>query len=261
MLYYVFKLTVPRQTVAFIEIEIMIGITTPTPLEILQSKSLSMAVQNEIFKLILQGEFNVGEKLSEAALATRLGVSRGPVREAFRALEEAGLVTLSKNRGVFVKEFTAEDVRELYEVRVGLDQMVGRILAPMITDPQLQELQSHIALMDESLANEDLAGYFPQNIHFHERIVEMTGNKKLLSVYRRTTNEMHLMRRRSIVNGGGKLLSNDEHQSIVDALATRDGEIAARVMGDHGTAGYRRLLESRSLENTTPGKTPIRMTA
>jgi len=214
-------------------------------LEILQSKSLSMAVQNEILKLILQGEFDVGEKLSEASLANRLGVSRGPVREAFRALEEAGLVTLSKNRGVFVREFTAEDVRELYEVRIGLDQMVGRILASRITDAQINELRSMIAEMESSLADEDFARYFPQNIAFHDRIVEMTGNQKLLAIYRRITNEMHLMRRRSILSGGGKLISNEEHQDIVDALATRDPETAARVMGEHGTHGYRRLLETR----------------
>ncbi len=219
-----------------------------------------MAVQNEIFNLILQGEFEVGEKLSEAALATRLGVSRGPVREAFRALEEAGLVTLSKNRGVFVREFAADDVRELYEVRIGLDQMVGRILAPRITDENLQELQSLIAQMEESLVNEDFVKYFPQNIRFHDRIVEMTGNQKLLGLYRRITNEMHLMRRRSIVNGGGKLISNDEHQAIVDALATRDGEKAASVMGEHGAAGYRRLLEAQEITTTT-SKSPVRMTA
>jgi phosphonate utilization transcriptional regulator len=235
--------------------------TTPTTLEILQSKSLSMAVQNEIFKLILQGEFEVGEKLSEASLASRLGVSRGPVREAFRALEEAGLVTLSKNRGVFVKNFTLENVRELYEVRVGLDQMVGRLLAPRITDVQLNELQTLVAEMDESLAAEDFVRYFPQNIHFHERIVEMTGNQKLLNVYRRITNEMHLMRRRSIVNGGGKLISNDEHQAIVAALTTRDGEYAARVMGDHGTAGYHRLLESRVPSSAETVETDARIRA
>jgi phosphonate utilization transcriptional regulator len=226
-------------------------LTTPTALEILQSKSLSMAVQNEIFNLMMRGEFEVGQKLSEAALATRLGVSRGPIREAFRALEEAGLVLLSKNRGVFVREFTPDDVRELYEVRIGLDQMVGRHLAPRVTDAQLSELQSLIDQMDDSLAQEDFARYFPQNIHFHDRIVEMGGNQKLLNVYRRVTNEMHLMRRRSIVHGGGKHLSNDEHRAIVKALSTRDAEQAAGVMGEHGTTGYRRLIETSKTPNAS----------
>jgi phosphonate utilization transcriptional regulator len=213
-----------------------------TPLEILQSSSLASVVQNEIVKLIMQGEYGLGEKLSELSLATRLGVSRGPIREAFRALEEAGLVTISKNRGVFVRQFSADDVRELYEVRVGLDEMVGRLLAPRISEAQLQELRGLVDAMEASLAREDFLAYFPQNIQFHDRIADMTGNRKLLGLYRRLTNEMHVIRRRGIVSGGGKLVSNQEHRDIVAALATRDGASAARIMGDHGRAGHRRLL-------------------
>lgn len=215
-----------------------------TPLAILKSNSLSNAVQAEIFQLFLRGEFAMGEKLSEAALAERLGVSRGPVREALRALEEAGLVTLTKNRGAFVREFSREDIHDLYELRIGLDRIIGNILAPRMSDASIAELRGWIARMEESLVSNRLADYFPQNIAFHDRIAEMTGNRKLLQLYRRTTNEMHLMRRHSIVSGGGRLLSNEEHEAIVDALATRDGALAARVLGEHGSAGYQRLRES-----------------
>jgi DNA-binding GntR family transcriptional regulator len=70
---------------------------------LLQAHSLTSAVQAEIERLILCGELSPGAKLTEAALAERLGVSRGPIREAFRSLEETGLVRLEKNRGVFVR--------------------------------------------------------------------------------------------------------------------------------------------------------------
>lgn len=223
-----------------------------TPLAILKSNSLSNAVQAEIFQLFLRGEFAMGEKLSEAALAERLGVSRGPVREALRALEEAGLVTLTKNRGAFVREFSREDIRDLYELRIGLDRIIGSILAPRMSDASIDELRGRIARMGESLAENRLADYFPQNIAFHDRIAEMTGNSKLLQLYRRITNEMHLMRRHSIESGGGRLLSNEEHGAIVDALATRDRVLAARVLGEHGSAGYQRLRESWERDPARP---------
>src|SRR5438552_7799690 len=75
---------------------------------LVQSNSLPNLVQQELERMILTGELPAGAKLTEAALAERLGVSRGPVREAFRALEEVGLVRLEKNRGVFVRQITIE---------------------------------------------------------------------------------------------------------------------------------------------------------
>src|SRR5437764_7733 len=86
---------------------------------LVQSSSLPALVQKEIERMILAGDFAAGAKLNEVAVAALLGVSRGPVREAFRALEESGLVRLEKNRGVFVRQISVEDADEIYEVRAG----------------------------------------------------------------------------------------------------------------------------------------------
>ena len=76
---------------------------------LLQSNSLTMVVQQEIERAILAGEYRPGAKLNEAALALGLGVSRGPVREAFRMLDEAGLVRTEKNRGVFGRDIPSDE--------------------------------------------------------------------------------------------------------------------------------------------------------
>ncbi len=211
-------------------------------LQILRSESLPKAVQAEIMRLILEGEVGPGDKLTEADLAARLQVSRGPVREAFRALEEAGLLRLTRNRGVFVRQMDREQATELYEVRAGLDEMVGRILAPRITAEQVAELREFIKEMDTASSRNDPDGYFPRNIRFHDRIVEMTGNTKLLEIYRRLMNEMHLMRRRSLFQGGGILVSNEEHSEMVEALASGDPEKASRMLREHVMRGQARLL-------------------
>ncbi|HYK12544.1 MAG TPA: GntR family transcriptional regulator, partial [Burkholderiales bacterium] len=86
-----------------------------SPLEILQNQSLTMLVQNEIERMIVGGELGAGAKLSENSIAMRLGVSRGPVREALRGLEQTGLVRVEKNRGVFVRQLSLDEADEIYE--------------------------------------------------------------------------------------------------------------------------------------------------
>src|SRR5882672_361521 len=216
--------------------------TRASALEILQSKSLPDAVREEIHRLILDGTYEPGDKLGEAELACRLGVSRGPVREAFRGLEEAGLVRQTKNRGVFVREVSADEANELYVVRAGLDEMIGRLLAPGITAANLRELRSLVEQMDASSARRDMRKYFPLDTRFHDRIAEMAGNRKLLEICRRIVNEMQLFRRQSILRGGGLQVSNHEHRAIVAALASHDGGEAGRTMHGHVMRAHGRLM-------------------
>jgi len=210
-------------------------------LNLLKSKSLTAAVKDEISSLILSGQLVAGQKLTEQELAERLGVSRGPVREALLGLEEAGLVRLAKNRGMYVREISAEEAGDLYEVRAGLEGWAGRILAPKITDAQVAQLRAMVAEMSESIVRNDLNAYFPQNIRFHEVIVEMTGNVKLVMLYRRIINEMHLIRRHELAASGMRR-SVQEHADIVSALETRSGVHAAAVMEAHVLGGRERFL-------------------
>jgi DNA-binding GntR family transcriptional regulator len=115
---------------------------------LLQSHSLTSAVQAEIERLILAGDLAPGAKLTEAMLADRLGVSRGPIREAFRILEEAGLVRLEKNRGVFVRSIPLQEAMEIYDLRAMVDESAGRALAERITPDQLKQLRTMVEQME-----------------------------------------------------------------------------------------------------------------
>ena len=98
----------------------------PRPtIALLQSSSLTGLVQAELERLILSGELVPGERLPEVALAARLGVSRGPLREAFRMLEEAGLVRTEKNRGVQVRDVPLDEAIEIFDLRAAMDELVG----------------------------------------------------------------------------------------------------------------------------------------
>src|ERR1700692_941435 len=124
--------------------------TSASTFELLRSLTLSGLVQDEILRGIKTGELTVGAKLNEIELAERLGISRSPVREAFRALEEAGLVRLEKNRGVFIRDLSDEEATELYAVRAGLDEMAGRLLAPRVTTEQLKKPKKLVTQLETS---------------------------------------------------------------------------------------------------------------
>jgi phosphonate utilization transcriptional regulator len=212
-----------------------------SPLQILRTRSVFDLVREEILRLIKTGELVAGDKLNELTFAKHFGVSRAPIREAFRALEEAGLVKLEKNRGVYVRAITKPEAHELYELRAWLDEMVGRLLAPRITAAQLAELNDWLARLAEAASRGDMAQYFPMNIGFHDRLVEMTGNATLLEFYRKLIDRMHLLRRRNFAVTYGSQASQAEHRAIVEALTTGEPTRAGAVMRAHVTNGYRRL--------------------
>jgi phosphonate utilization transcriptional regulator len=211
-------------------------------IELLQSESLTSLVQREVERRILSGEFLPGEKLNEEALAVKLGVSRGPVREAFRALESSGLVRMEKNRGVFVREVSLEEADEIYEVRAGIDELIGRLLARRIKPAQIAELRDLMKKMQQAAKARSVADYHPLNVRFHDRLAELTGNRTLLAHYRRLVNELHLYRRETLARGADSFpISTREHAEIVEALAKGDGERAGNLMYEHAMESRDRL--------------------
>lgn len=209
----------------------------------LQSSSLTTVVQQEVERAILAGEFPPGSKLNEAALALSLGVSRGPVREAFRSLEEAGLLRTEKNRGVFVRAIPIEEAAEIFDLRAVMEELAGRLLANSIEPAQLTELQQLVHQMDQAVAQHDIGHYHDLNLRFHERLLEMSGNKKLLSLYKKLIRELSLFRRVNLEQGDALPVSASEHQQIVKAIERRDPDAAAKALFLHVQESKERTLQ------------------
>src|SRR5215471_14492296 len=212
-----------------------------TTIALVQSSSLPMLVQRELERMILAGDLAAGAKLNEAGVAELLGVSRGPVREAFRALEESGLVRLEKNRGVFVRQIGIAEADELYELRAALDEWAGRRVAQSATPEQIKELRSLCERMDRAAAKNDVDAYWPLNLEFHDRLVTFAGNSKLLATYRRLVNELSLFRRQTLALGGTLPVSTREHREIVDKIASGNAAAAGKALHDHVMASRQRM--------------------
>ena len=224
----------------------MVSTAHASAIELLRNHSLTSLVQREIERRILAGELAPGDKLNEEALAAQLSVSRGPVREAFRALESSGLVRTEKNRGVFVRQVSLDEADEIYEVRAGLDELIGRLLASRIQPTQIAQLRELLKKMQHAARGRSVADYYPLNVQFHDLLAEFTGNGTLLNHYRRLVNELHLYRRETLARGMESFpISTREHAGIVDALARRDGDRAGKLMYEHAMESRDRLHAAR----------------
>lgn len=212
---------------------------------VLQSNSLPTLVQRELERMINAGDLPAGAKLNEVSVAEMLGVSRGPVREAFRALEEAGLVRTEKNRGVFVRQISLAEADELYEVRAALDGLIGRLAAQRIAPAQLVRLREIVKRMHAAGASRKPGVYFPLNLEFHEMLAEAAGNGALLASYRRVVNELNLYRRETLSRNADNIpISTQDHEAIVNAVAKGDAALAGRLLFDHVINSRERLHQA-----------------
>jgi len=216
-------------------------------LRILRTQSLSSVVFESLEYAILNGEMEPGEHLNETAIAEKYGVSRGPVREACRRLEEAGLVEFIVNRGVFVKKLDFGDALEIYQIRAALFAFAGRILARRVTNEQIDQLSRLIADMESASERGDADAYYAGNLEFHGSLMRFTGYRRLVRLYEGLNKEVHVFRRRGLAENANRRASCAEHRAIVEELKGGNPSRIARVMRDHSMAGINRTLRVMNL--------------
>lgn len=213
-------------------------------LGLLKNNSLPSLVQEELETMLRKGKFSPGDALREATLAQQLGVSRGPIREAFRSLEEKGLVTVEKNRGVFVRIISVKEADEIYEVRTALENLIVTRLCQM-PDVLLNSDVPNLLVKSKKLAMKgDVGGCHALNIQFHERLAELAGNETLLNTYRKLVNELSLFRHQahaSEPNASSLLQSAADHQALFDAITKSQKKQALAVLKRHVDESRKRL--------------------
>ncbi|WP_435257644.1 FCD domain-containing protein [Thioclava sp. FR2] len=187
-----------------------------------ETNSLVLQLEHQLQHLILAGEIKPGERLNEIHLSQRFGTSRGPLREAMRGLEARGLVTMVRNRGMYVRAISPDEALEIYDVRAAIFGLAGRLLTELVTDSMLSDLFQHLEDMDRLVAAKDVEGYYQANLAFHDFLMEATGNKALKREYKALVDKLHLCRVRGLVQSGGLSISNREHREMIDSIASGD---------------------------------------
>jgi DNA-binding GntR family transcriptional regulator len=206
-------------------------------------ESLVSFAREQIETLIVSGALSGGQKLNEHALATRLNVSRGPIREAIRLLEKDNLVTSVQNYGVYVRTLDLDEATELYAFR---GVVFGYICGDVAENPRptvIRSLASLVEKMDETIEKAVPEKYFALNLKFHNAIVEASTVESAKRVYRSLAKQSSLFRRRSLSDVTEMRASNDEHRMILEAIRRADCPAARHAAELHHTNGKMRLLK------------------
>ncbi len=209
-----------------------------------RTQSLTAIVQKELERMILSGELKGGERLNEQALATRLGVSRGPIREAMRALERAGLVNAIVNQGVFVREIGVEEAKEIYDIRALVFGFACARAARRASEEEQAELASLVREMDAAIERADNRAYYALNLRFHERVMTLAAHGRATQVYESLIKETHLLRQSALDSVPAMRASNAEHAAIIEAIARRDEKRARKLGEEHSLGGKKRWLKA-----------------
>ncbi len=227
------------------------GAPAPSALEIVRTRSLSSLVAQEIERMILAGTLAAGERLNEQAIATRLGVSRGPVREAVRGLERSGLVVAVRNQGSYVRQVSAEEALEIYDLRAAITGLACARLAQSATDEQITTLRGLVKRMEAARKAGEPAAYYALNLEFHAALLSFGGGPRARRLYEELGNELHLYRRRALVQPENMRESNAEHAAILHAIAAGDAA-TARAEGEAHIAGGKRRFQATDTASNKP---------
>lgn len=185
-------------------------------------------VFNTLRNAILTGELSPGERLMEIKLADKLGVSRTPIREAIRKLELEGLVVNTPRKGAEVANISAEDLRDVLEVRRSLEVLAISLACEKMTDEALELLYENIDAFKHSIDAKATSDIASVDVTFHDIIYKSTGNNRLIQILNNISEQMYRYRFEYIKNKESWNRLVEEHMNIYEAIKNRDKDLAVK---------------------------------
>ena len=217
-------------------------------------QGLAHGISEQLQQLIYSGDIAPGERLNEAALALRMGTSRGPIREAIRMLTGIGLVVAVRNRGVFVREISVREMLEIYELRALLFGFAAQQAAEHLRDEDRAEFEQLLDGMDSACEAGDGQRYYVLNLRFHALVLAQCRNQRAQQAYEDHAKELHLYRRRYFDARTNMRRSNAEHRRLFEAIVQGAADRADKLARAHVLQGRQRLLSTLDLPATPTKK-------
>lgn len=189
--------------------------------------------------MIISGELAPGTRLREVQICNQLGVSRTPVREAFRTLAAEGMVELLPNRSVVVAGLHSPEVGDLYQVVAALEALAGELACQRVTEKELAEIAGIHSEMLGCYERRERGAYLDLNHQIHRRIVEIAGNPVLLTTWHSLVPRVERARAIANLDPSRWLAAVYEHSKMLTALARRDGALLAQLTREHFMNGLK----------------------
>lgn len=205
-------------------------------------RTLREKVAELLREAIIQQKISPGERITELEIASRYGLSRTPIREAFRQLESEGFLKIIPRKGAIVAELNEKDVQDFYEIKAVLEGYAARIAAEKIVEVEIAQLERLNRKMKECAAKMDVAGLTKNHNEFHNFILELCGNDKITTVVSNLVQQF--LRFRFFVSSSSSLSKiHADHDEIIAAFKIHDGAMAEKYMIANAMLGKEVLME------------------
>ncbi|GHB18456.1 GntR family transcriptional regulator [Salinicola rhizosphaerae] len=209
----------------------------------IQQRDLVNQIADSLTEALLRGDFAPGVHLAEAQLARDFGVSRAPVREAARLLESRGMLVSQPRRGFFVRTFSAEELEDVFDLRLCLERHAIGLLAGQFSEYKESALTRQLDTMRQVAEHGTAAEQIEADVAFHRMLCEFSGNRRLLKVFDELCHEM-----RFCILLIGQLYDDprrvaDSHQPVLDALRTGDDAACEAAIDYHIGIAQQRVVE------------------
>ena len=207
-------------------------------------KSLGESVFLRLEEEILSGALKKGDLLTEISLSKRLGVSRTPLRAAIHTLAEEGLVEITPNKGAVVVGVGADDLVDIYEIRMRLEGIAARAAAKNISEQAKKELRESVELSEFYLTKRDYDHLKELDSEFHNIIYKSSGSRHLYKILSELHRNIRSYRRLSLAVPKRLEGSVNEHREILEAIERADADSAERLTVDHIKAALNNLMST-----------------
>lgn len=213
----------------------MTDTSIPAPLAPARRIRLAEDVADKVRTAILHGQFSPGQHLREDELASRLEVSRGPVREAFAILEREGLVDVAPHRGATVVQLTLDDLAEVYSLRTGLEVVATQLAVRHGTAEDFAQAEAVLAefarALEGNVSEQDAARL---DVEFHDVFYRAARNRRLYTGWLGVRSQVYLfLLQRNIANQDWRRKSIAGHTDILDAVRSRNEKLAVKLISGH----------------------------
>lgn len=212
--------------------------------EVTDKFSLRGRVFHHLREDILSGKYKEGDELKEVAIGEELGVSRTPVREAFRQLELEGLIQIIPNKGAYVTGITEKDVKDIYMIRSLLEGLCARWACEHITDEQMEEMEENIYLSKFHAQKGHLEQLAELDNRFHEILYEACNSKMLEHQLRDFHEYVLRVRKKTLANVNRGPKSNEEHELLMEAIKAKDTDKAEKLANIHMINAYENMVKN-----------------
>ena len=212
--------------------------------QIERHQTLREKILETIRDAILKGTMKPGERVSEPDLAERFGISRTPIREAFRQLESEGYLEVVPRKGAVVASLSERDIEEFYAIKIILEGFAARMAADKLTEKEIERLESINERLHKIASEGDVKTFFRVHNEFHEVFIKAAGNDKLSEMINQLVMKFKRLRLASLSQPGRMEVSIEDHSDMIQAFKDHDGNRADSLVRHAATIGADVLIQS-----------------